>query len=171
MPLITLRNAELAFGLHPLLDRAQFSVEDGERVGLIGRNGTGKSSLLKVHRGAAPLDDGELAVRDGLRIVLVEQEPELPPAATVRDSLIAARPARRRFTTSASAGASRRGSTEFLHRLGVDARTRTGNDVRRRAQARRARSRAGVASRTCCCSTSRRIISTSTASRRWKSCC
>ena len=50
MPLITLRNAELAYGLHPLLDRANLSVEDGERIGLIGRNGTGKSSLLKVDR-------------------------------------------------------------------------------------------------------------------------
>ena len=51
-----------------MLDRAQFSIEDGERVGLIGRNGTGKSSLLKVIARDAPLDDGELAVRDGLRI-------------------------------------------------------------------------------------------------------
>jgi ATP-binding cassette subfamily F protein uup len=89
MPLITLRNAELAYGLHPLLDRAQFAIEAGERVGLIGRNGTGKSSLLKVIAGSAALDEGELAIQDGLRIVLVEQEPELPPAATVRESLYA----------------------------------------------------------------------------------
>jgi ABC transport system ATP-binding/permease protein len=89
MPLLTLRNAELAYGLHPLLDRAQFAIEAGERVGLIGRNGTGKSSLLKVIAGSAALDEGELAIQDGLRIVLVEQEPELPPAATVRESLYA----------------------------------------------------------------------------------
>ncbi len=54
MPLLTLRNAELAFGLHPLLDRANFAIEERERVGLIGRNGTGKSSLLKVIAGLAP---------------------------------------------------------------------------------------------------------------------
>jgi ATP-binding cassette subfamily F protein uup len=88
MPLLTLRNAELAYGLHPLLDRASFSIEERERVGLIGRNGTGKSSLLKVISGLAALDDGELARQDGLRIVLVEQEPLLPPAPTVRDSLV-----------------------------------------------------------------------------------
>jgi ATP-binding cassette subfamily F protein uup len=87
MPLLTLRNAELAYGLHPLLDRAQFSIDAGERVGLIGRNGTGKSSLLKVIARAASLDDGELSIQDGVRIVFVEQEPELPPADTVRESL------------------------------------------------------------------------------------
>src|SRR5688500_5432217 len=89
MPLITLRNAELAYGLHPLLDRANLAVDEGERVGLIGRNGTGKSSLLQTIAGNVALDDGELARQDGLRIVVVEQEPELPAAATLRESLIA----------------------------------------------------------------------------------
>jgi ATP-binding cassette subfamily F protein uup len=88
MPVLTLRNAELAYGLHPLLDSASFSINAGERIGLIGRNGTGKSSLLKVIAGLASLDDGERAVQDGTRIVVVEQEPELPPAACVRDSLV-----------------------------------------------------------------------------------
>ena len=61
MPLITLRNAELAYGLHPLLDRADLSVDAGERVGWIGRNGTGKSSLLQPLAGRIALDDGEVA--------------------------------------------------------------------------------------------------------------
>lgn len=87
MPLITLRNAELAYGLHPLLDRANLSVDAGERVGLIGRNGTGKSSLLQTIAGRVALDDGEIARQDGLRVVLVEQEPELPAAETLRESL------------------------------------------------------------------------------------
>jgi ATP-binding cassette subfamily F protein uup len=87
MPLITLRNAELAYGLHPLLDRANLAVQDGERIGLIGRNGTGKSTLLKVIAQLAQLDDGELARQDGLRVVYVEQEPELPAAQSIRESL------------------------------------------------------------------------------------
>jgi ATP-binding cassette subfamily F protein uup len=87
MSLVTLDNAELAFGLHPLLDRANLVVADGERIGLIGRNGTGKSSLLGVIAGTTPLDDGELRRRDGTRIVLVEQEPVLPDAPTLRESL------------------------------------------------------------------------------------
>ena len=87
MPLITLQDAELAFGLHPLLDRAALVVDDGERIGLIGRNGTGKSSLLDVIAGSTALDDGEVKRAAGLRVVLVEQEPVLPPASTLRESL------------------------------------------------------------------------------------
>ena len=55
---LTLQNAELAFGDQPLLDHADLTVADGERIGVIGRNGTGKSSLLKVVAGQDKLDDG-----------------------------------------------------------------------------------------------------------------
>jgi ATP-binding cassette subfamily F protein uup len=85
--LIALKDAELAFGLTPLLDRASLGITDGERIGLIGRNGTGKSSLLSVLAGSLPLDDGEVQRKPGLRIALVEQEPVLPDGPTVRDAL------------------------------------------------------------------------------------
>ena len=84
MTIIALKNAELAFGLTPLLDRATLAIEDGDRIGLIGRNGTGKSSLLGVLAGRLPLDDGEVQRKPGLRVALVEQEPLLPDAPTVR---------------------------------------------------------------------------------------
>ena len=87
--LFSLIDAGLAFGAHPLLDGAAFTLTAGERLGLIGRNGTGKSSLLNVMAGRVQLDDGRAVIRDGLRIVLVEQEPALPPAPTLFDSLIA----------------------------------------------------------------------------------
>ncbi len=58
MPIVTLQAAELAFGLHPLLDRAELAIDEGERVGLIGRNGTGKSSLLNVIASRTDLDGG-----------------------------------------------------------------------------------------------------------------
>ena len=83
MPLLTLANAELAYGDHPLLERASFALEERERIGLIGRNGTGKSSLLGVLAGTVALDDGELRKTDGLSIVLVPQEPAFPAAPPV----------------------------------------------------------------------------------------
>jgi ATP-binding cassette subfamily F protein uup len=89
MSLITLLDSHLAYGDRPLLDGAQLAVRAGERVGLIGRNGTGKSTLLRVIAGLAQLDDGEVQRRDGLRITFVEQEPVLPESPTLRDSLLA----------------------------------------------------------------------------------
>jgi len=83
MALITLLNAQLAFGHVALLDHAAFSLEPAERVGLIGRNGAGKSSLLKILGGLAKPDDGTLHVQQGVRIAFVAQEPSLDPAATV----------------------------------------------------------------------------------------
>ena len=69
--LITLKNASLAFGDYPLLDNTDFSVQEGERIGLIGRNGTGKSSMLQVLARKSALDDGEIQVKDGLRHLVV----------------------------------------------------------------------------------------------------
>ncbi|HXD40056.1 MAG TPA: ATP-binding cassette domain-containing protein [Ramlibacter sp.] len=83
MALITLLDAQLAFGHVPLLDHTDFSLEAGERVGLIGRNGAGKSSLLKILAGQEKVDDGTLQLQQGLRIAHVAQEPALDAKATV----------------------------------------------------------------------------------------
>ena len=77
MALITLQNAQLAFGHVPLLDHADFALEAQERIGLIGRNGTGKSSLLKILAGLEKPDDGTLQVQGGVRVAYVPQEPVL----------------------------------------------------------------------------------------------
>jgi ATP-binding cassette subfamily F protein uup len=87
MAVISLSSAQLAFGHVPLLDHADFSLEAGERVGLIGRNGTGKSSLLKIISGRSRLDDGLLVMQQGLKIAYVEQEPTFDPAMTVFDAV------------------------------------------------------------------------------------
>jgi len=83
MAVLSVSNAHLAFGHVALLDGAAFSLEAGERVGLIGRNGTGKSSLLKILGGLEHLDDGLLQQQQGLRVAYVPQEPELDPAKSV----------------------------------------------------------------------------------------
>jgi ATP-binding cassette subfamily F protein uup len=87
MALITLMSAQLAFGHVPLLDRADFSLDERERVGLIGRNGTGKSSLLKILAGMERADDGTLSVQQGLRIAYVAQEPAIDSQLSVFDAL------------------------------------------------------------------------------------
>nr|MBF0683406.1 ABC-F family ATP-binding cassette domain-containing protein [Pseudomonas sp.] len=88
MALISLTNVQLAYGHHALLDHADFSLETGERVGLIGRNGTGKSSLLNVLAGRTLPDDGQLVRMGGLTVELVQQEPELDDTHTVYEAVL-----------------------------------------------------------------------------------
>jgi ATP-binding cassette subfamily F protein uup len=120
MPLFTLTDAQLAYGMLPLLDRASLSMEAGERIGLIGRNGTGKSSLLGVIAGRIGLDDGDLRLQSGLRVATVEQEPELPSGETFKASLLAGggiehiHDERERWRAEARL-------VEYLHRFGIDA--------------------------------------------------
>ena len=87
MPFITLDNASLAFGHHALLDHASFQLDAGERVGLIGRNGAGKSSLLKAIAGTIKLDEGTVWRAPNVRVVYVPQEPELDTTHTVFEAV------------------------------------------------------------------------------------
>jgi ABC transport system ATP-binding/permease protein len=83
MTLLTLTDAHLAYGHVPLLDGTDLALDAGERIGLIGRNGTGKSSLLKILAGLERPDDGMLQLQSGVRREYVPQEPHLVPGATV----------------------------------------------------------------------------------------
>ena len=85
MAVLSLTQAHLAYGHVALLDGASLSLEAGERLGLIGRNGAGKSSLLKVLAGLEKLDDGLLQLTQGLRIRYVAQEPDFAAEASVFD--------------------------------------------------------------------------------------
>ena len=89
MPYLILSDASLAFGHVPLLDHADFQLDVGERVALIGRNGTGKSSLLSALAGYGGLDDGKVWWQPGLRIGYVPQEPPLDPELTVFQAVVA----------------------------------------------------------------------------------
>ena len=83
MAIITLLDAQLAYGHVPLLDHADFALLESERIGLIGRNGAGKSSLLKILAGLEKQDDGTLQFQQNLRVSYVAQEPLLDMDADV----------------------------------------------------------------------------------------
>ena len=87
MALITLIDAQLAFGHVALLDHTDFSLELGERVGIIGRNGAGKSSMLKILAGFEKVDDGTLQLQNNLRMAYVSQEPDLDQTATIFEAV------------------------------------------------------------------------------------
>jgi len=87
MAVLSLSNAHLAFGHVALLDNAGFSLEAGERLGLIGRNGAGKSSMLKIIAGLEKLDDGLLQMTQGVRICYVPQEPSFEPGHSVYEAV------------------------------------------------------------------------------------
>ena len=87
MPLLTIESASLAFGHFALLDRASWVIEPGTHLGLIGRNGAGKSSLLKVLAGEYAPDDGVVWRQPGIKLGYVPQEPVLDPAHTVYEAV------------------------------------------------------------------------------------
>jgi len=116
MTLVTLIDAQLAYGMAPLLDGANLVVGSGERIGLIGRNGTGKSSLLRIIAGEQSLDGGVLKRRDGLRVAHVEQEPALPDGPSLRTTLAA----RGRFAEAADPWHLDTRLTAFLDRFSLD---------------------------------------------------
>ena len=87
MAFITLQAAQLAFGDVPLRDRTSLAIEASERIGLIGRNGTGKSSLLKILAGKEQLDDGVIQFQQNLNIAYVAQEPQLQADMTIFEAV------------------------------------------------------------------------------------
>src|SRR5258706_13840995 len=87
MPLLQLSQLSLAYGHVPLLDHVDLVVEPGERIGLIGRNGTGKSTLLKIIEGLAAADDGKVWRAPQLKLASVSQEPSFQSGQSVFEAV------------------------------------------------------------------------------------
>ncbi|MEZ8428540.1 ABC transporter ATP-binding protein [Vibrio cyclitrophicus] len=85
MALLTIHNGQLAFGDHPLLDRADFALQENERVCLVGRNGAGKSTLMKVLSGNIIMDDGKMQITQDVVVSRLEQDPPRNEQGTVYD--------------------------------------------------------------------------------------
>ncbi len=89
MPLIRLKNVSIAYGTHALLNNAEFQLDSGEKVGLLGRNGEGKSTLMKIIAGNVNADNGEVWREPTLKLAWLEQMPDLDEQATVYDAVAA----------------------------------------------------------------------------------
>jgi ABC transport system ATP-binding/permease protein len=87
MPLLRLSNIAIAYGTHALLNKENFQLDIGERVGLLGRNGEGKSTLMKIIAGNVLPDGGEIWREPELKLAWLEQAPELPDEATIYDAV------------------------------------------------------------------------------------
>ncbi|GAB3017207.1 ATP-binding cassette ATPase Uup [Bowmanella dokdonensis] len=85
MSLLQLKNAQLAFGTHKLLDKAELVIQSNERLCLVGRNGCGKSTLLKVIAGESQLDDGQRLLSGGIVIARLEQDPPMQHEQSIFD--------------------------------------------------------------------------------------
>ncbi|QKE34190.1 ABC transporter ATP-binding protein [Vibrio fluvialis] len=85
MALITIHNGLLAFGDHPLLDHADFALQENERVCLVGRNGAGKSTLMKVLAGETIMDDGKMQVMQDVVVSRLEQDPPRDQEGNIYD--------------------------------------------------------------------------------------
>ena len=85
MPLLVLKDVSIAYGDNKLLDNANLTVDNGQRIGLLGRNGEGKSTLLNIISGRQRADDGEVRVQQGATIAVLEQAPSLTGKDTIYD--------------------------------------------------------------------------------------
>jgi ATP-binding cassette subfamily F protein uup len=87
MPLLRLSNVSIAFGTHALLKNADFQLDAGERIGLLGRNGEGKSTLMKIIVGDVQADEGEVWRQPAIKLSWLSQSPQLPEDATIYDAV------------------------------------------------------------------------------------
>ena len=87
MALLQLKQISISFGANNLLDKVDFQMDVGERIGLIGRNGEGKSTLLKIIAGDCKPDSGETWLKPSLKVAVVDQSPNLTGATTIYDAV------------------------------------------------------------------------------------
>jgi ABC transport system ATP-binding/permease protein len=88
MAILTVRSLKKDFGIKAVLNDASFSVEMGDRIGLIGTNGSGKSTLLKMLAGIEPMDSGEMERNNGLRMIYLSQQPDLDERHTIMEQIL-----------------------------------------------------------------------------------
>ncbi|WP_293525221.1 ABC-F family ATP-binding cassette domain-containing protein [Prevotella sp.] len=85
-PILDVQNVSKAFGAHVLFENISFSISEGQHVGLIAKNGTGKTTLLSLLSGKEPVDSGSIIYRKDVRVGFLEQQPKFDPEESVLDA-------------------------------------------------------------------------------------
>ena len=85
-PILDVQNVSKAFGAHVLFENISFSIGEGQHVGLIAKNGTGKTTLLSLLSGKEPVDSGSIIYRKDVRVGFLEQQPKFDPEESVLDA-------------------------------------------------------------------------------------
>lgn len=85
-PILDVQNVSKAFGAHVLFENISFSISEGQHVGLIAKNGTGKTTLLSLLSGKEPVDSGSIIYRKDVRVGFLEQQPKFGPEESVLDA-------------------------------------------------------------------------------------
>ena len=88
MPLLSFDQVSIDFGAKPILDNVSFSIEKGQKLALIGRNGEGKSTLLQILSGNLPIDDGQVVRQDGIKVAMMVQDAAKRDDLTVHQFLL-----------------------------------------------------------------------------------
>ncbi|WP_286830820.1 MULTISPECIES: ATP-binding cassette domain-containing protein [Kordiimonas] len=131
-PILSLKDIDLHWGADPVLDKLEMHIGYDERLCLVGRNGTGKSTLLKLVAGIIEADGGERWVQPGARIAYLPQEPDASQYATLKDYIVAGLPADEQDQTYRADVL-----IEDLSVVGdADPKTASGGELRRAALAR-----------------------------------
>ncbi len=157
-PIAMLREARLTFGGRPLFSDIGFAIGRGERVALVGANGSGKSTILRLLAGIMDLDGGTRFIQPGLSVGVLAQEPDFTGFASLAD-----------FVAADGAATSPGGGT--ARPAGARWRPQPGGTFRRRGPARRPGARTRPAIPICFCWTSPPTISICPPSNGWKNCC
>ena len=86
--LLGAENIGISFGTRTVLDSLSLGVDSGDRIGLVGRNGDGKSTLMRILAGLQPPDNGRVTRRGGVQVGVLDQRDELDPAHTVKQAVV-----------------------------------------------------------------------------------
>ena len=123
MALITFKDVSIAFGANALLDQVNFQIEKGERISLVGRNGTGKTTLMRLIHGDLQPDAGDIVCSQGLRVAMLPQDVPQGLSGTIIN-IVAGNPDNSNAAAPGDDGRLKQRADEMLSRMGLEPQAR-----------------------------------------------